>query len=339
MRNVTDTALRILAMLQAIPQHPRSKSTRQIWQELRARDLDFDVTVRSIQRNLEKLSATFPIAAETHGPANHWHWVNKAALTQLPAMSPPTALVLCMAREYLTAALPPGALRQLDAYFKHADRVLGDLPLGRWRDRAKIIQRGPALKPPSIPSSVQSAVYDALLDGRQLEVTYRNRKDRRARGMVLNPLGIVLREGVVYLVATASGFRDVRHFALHRMRAASVMEQVAKAPKGFRLAKHVQEDQRFSYPVGREKLKLKALFHPDAAMHLTESRLSADHRATVQEDGRVLVEATVSDTADLRWWLLGFGPGVEVLGPKALRKEFATMAEQSAAMYGKSSNV
>ena len=335
MRNVTDTALRTLAMLQAIPQHPRSKSTRQIWEELRARDLDFDVTVRSIQRNLERLSATFPIAAETHGPANHWYWVDKTALTQLPAMSPPTALVLCMAREYLTAALPPGALRQLDAYFKHADRVLGDLPLGRWRDRAKIIQRGPVLKPPSIPSRIQSAVYDALLDGRQLEVDYRNRTDRRVRGLVLNPLGIVLREGVVYLVATASGFTDVRHFALHRMRAATVMEQAAKVPKGFRLAKHVQEGQRFSYPVGTEKLELKALFRADAAIHLIESRLSADHRATVQDDGRVLVEATVADTADLRWWLLGFGPGVEVMGPTSLRKEFAAMAEQSAAMYGK----
>ena len=333
MRNVTDTALRILATLQAIPQHPRSKSTRQIWEELRARDLDFDVTVRSIQRNLEKLSTTFPIAADTHGPANHWYWVDKTALTQLPAMSPPTALVLCMAREYLSVALPPAALQQLDAYFRHADRVLGNLPLGRWRDRAKIIQRGPVLKPPSIPSGVQSAVYDALLDGRQLDVAYLNRTDRRAKRLLLNPLGVVVREGVVYLVATAADFADVRHYALHRMRGATVTDRTARAPKGFRLAKHVQEDQRFSYPAGTKKLELKALFHAEVAIHLTESRLSADHRTTVQQDGRVLVEATVSDTADLRWWLLGFGPSAEVLGPPSLRKEFADMAEQSAAMY------
>ena len=40
----------------------------------------------------------------------------------------------------------------------------------------------------------------------------------------------------------------------------------------------------------------------------------------MQKDGRLLVEATVSNNADLRWWLLGFGPGVEVLGPPSLRK-------------------
>ena len=34
------------------------------------------------------------------------------------------------------------------------------------------------------------------------------------------------------------------------------------------------------------------------------------------------VKATLDDTAQLRWWLLGFSDQVEVLGPKALRNEF-----------------
>jgi predicted DNA-binding transcriptional regulator YafY len=36
----------------------------------------------------------------------------------------------------------------------------------------------------------------------------------------------------------------------------------------------------------------------------------------------VRLSATVADTAELRWWLLGFGEGVEVIGPKSLRNEF-----------------
>ena len=68
-------------------------------------------------------------------------------------------------------------------------------------------------------------------------------------------------------------------------------------------------------------------------MHVTESRLSSDHRATTQADGRVLVEATVPDTADLRWWLLGFGSAVEVLTPASLRTEFRDHARAMQAMY------
>ncbi|MBX3302969.1 MAG: WYL domain-containing protein [Nitrospira sp.] len=38
--------------------------------------------------------------------------------------------------------------------------------------------------------------------------------------------------------------------------------------------------------------------------------------------------ASNKDTLELRWWLLGFGDMVEVLGPKTLRKEFAATAKR-----------
>ena len=51
-------------------------------------------------------------------------------------------------------------------------------------------------------------------------------------------------------------------------------------------------------------------------------------KTALQEDGRILVEATVSDTADLRWWLLGFGSSVEVLEPTSLREQFREQAQR-----------
>ena len=47
-------------------------------------------------------------------------------------------------------------------------------------------------------------------------------------------------------------------------------------------------------------------------------------------DGRTLIEATVADTRELRWWLRGFGDHVEVQSPAALRSEFK---EQSRALH------
>ena len=41
----------------------------------------------------------------------------------------------------------------------------------------------------------------------------------------------------------------------------------------------------------------------------------------VLEGDQLLVKATVSDTAQLRWWLLGFGGQVEVIKPNFLREE------------------
>ncbi len=82
-----------------------------------------------------------------------------------------------------------------------------------------------------------------------------------------------------------------------------------------------------------KKIKLRAVFSKAAALHLTESKLSADQKITRKKEGGVLIEATIADTAELRWWLLGFGSAVEVLGPSSLRKEFAAQSEEMHDIY------
>lgn len=333
-RKSTDTTLRNLAMLQAIPRHPRSKSTRRIREELGDMDPDFDVTPRSIQRSLERLSATFPIACDLRGRANHWYWIDSHALTQIPSMNGPTAFVLRLAAEYLRPIMPPTVLRNLEPYFQHADKVLDDTDLGRWTDKAAIIRQGPVLKLPPIGDDVQELVYRGLLESRRLDVGYRSKGQARPNRITLNPLGLVLRAGVVYLVATSWDYEDIRHYVLHRMSTPELLDDPVTTPPGFRLAAHIREDRRFSYPLTTSKIELKALFEADTAVHLTESRLATDHRATEQSDGRVLIEATVADTADLRWWLLGFGSDVEVLAPETLRAEFRDQARRMRSTYG-----
>jgi predicted DNA-binding transcriptional regulator YafY len=51
------------------------------------------------------------------------------------------------------------------------------------------------------------------------------------------------------------------------------------------------------------------------------------------QSGWVRVQATVPDTAQLRWWLMGFGEGVEVLEPVSLRDEFVNMAQSLHGIY------
>ena len=68
-------------------------------------------------------------------------------------------------------------------------------------------------------------------------------------------------------------------------------------------------------------------------MRLLDSPLSVDQVLTALDDERVLVRATVDNTAELRWWLLGFGDFVEVLAPADLREEFRARAVAMAARY------
>ena len=333
MRKAADTTLRHLAMLSRIPVHPNAKSTKRILQELRELDPDYDVSERTVQRGLDQRSGQFPISCEARGRANHWFWTDPHALTQIPSMSAPTAFALRLAAEYLKPIMPPSALGLLEPYFRHADSVLEGTALGRWTDKAAIIERGPVLTPPSVPVEVQEAVYTALMENRKVEAAYRAKGRTRARRSVLNPLGIVVRAGIVYLVATSWGYEDVRHYVLHRMSKPELLGEPARVPAGFSLVSYIWEENQLSYPVSGRSLALRVLFEKNAAMHLIESRLATDHKTTEQEDGRVIFEATVPDTAEMRWWLLGFGCAVEVLEPESLRDEFRDEVQRLSAKY------
>jgi predicted DNA-binding transcriptional regulator YafY len=51
------------------------------------------------------------------------------------------------------------------------------------------------------------------------------------------------------------------------------------------------------------------------------------------DNGQSLFRATVRDTGQLRWWLLGFADQIEVLKPEALREEFRVKTGNMAEKY------
>ena len=333
MRNASDTTLRYLGLLQLIPSFPNMISVTQLQKKLRGINIDFSVDVRTIQRDLEKLSASFPLSCETKGRANYWFWTDKSAMAHIPAMSSNTALAFKLAAEHLTKLMPPSTLRLLAPYFKHAGGILQQTKLGKWSAKTRIIGRGPQLIAPTIKPKTQKVVYEALLDDKQFAVDYQSKERGVSVRQVLNPLGIVLKNGIIYLVATAGEYEHPRHYVLHRMSRAVLLEQKAKSKADFDFARYVEQDKTFSYPVSGKKIKLHALFSEDAAFHLSESKLSEDQTIINKKDGRMLVKATINDTMELRWWLLGFGSNVEVMGPNSLRQEFVELTAMMKYVY------
>ena len=333
MRKPTDTALRFLAMLVLIPVYPKSLSTKEIRKKLLAKYADYDVSVRTIQRDLEKLSGVYSLTDEPRGREKYWCWSDSSAITQIPAMNQTTAFAFKLAAEHLKPLMPPSTRGMLNPYFEHATKILQQTKLGNWSTKTRIINRGPELIAPPIKPGVQEVVYEALLEGKQFEVNYKGKGRSQAKHQVLNPLGLVLKNGIAYLVATAFEYEDPLHYSLHRMNHPRLLDTYVKPLPDFDFARHVEEAGMFSYPVSEKKIKLRVLFSNVAAIHLTESKLSNDQKVTDKKDGRMLVEATVADTAELRWWLLGFGSYVKVLGPKSLREEFSGIAEDMRNIY------
>ena len=327
MSRSVDTLYRQWLMLSKIPRYPRSISAPALKSILE--DEGYKIDIRTIQRDLLKLSSPFPLSNETEGRKNYWFWMEHAAVQDLPGMEPVTALAFEMAESYLTPLLPKATLDLLQPYFYRAKEVLQttSAKLKDWPKKVAVIDRGPVLIKPTIEPLVQNIIYQALLEEKQLQVTYKPRHSKNLSKYTVHPLGIVSRHSVIYLICTLWDYHDVKQLALHRFESATLLSEKANLVKQFNLNDYVKKDHQFSYPLNLEPIKLKALFKADIAEHLYETPLTINQTLTVADDSHVLLEATLIDTLDLRWWLSGFGSNVEIIEPINLREYFIAEAQ------------
>jgi len=326
-----DTILRLLTMLRLIPRYSQRIDTSALQRKLG--DEGFHVTRRTIQRDLLRLARTFPITSDEHRPMG-WSWAQDGAIIDLPGMDPSMALTFVLAESFLAPLLPHTTLRRMQPYLRQARKVLDSMPgndLHGWPTKVRVIHRGPPLQPPDIDNTIQEAVQQGLMEGHRLAVAYHPRTTNKREDYEVNPLELVFKGGIAYLVCTLWNYTDIKQLALHRIRQVEVLQTPAAVPEGFDLDRYIQEGE-FMYVVGKQ-IRLEAIFDRGAAFHLHETPLSADQTITDLDDARVVVQATVQDTAELRWWLLGFGAQVEVIAPAPLRQEFQKMALGMAAVY------
>lgn len=329
----SDTIFRQWAMLRLIPREPRSASTQSIC--LRLIDQGFVATDRTISRDLERLSTVFGYTNSVNGRANFWFWPQGATAQDIPGLDPGAALAWVLSREQLQASMPPATLRHLRPYFDRSEEVLSRLSgegLRKWRHKFLVCHRGPQLIPASIADSVQDAVYTAVLGEKRLTISYKGRHAQDFEDRILDPLAIVMRECVLYLVAARQSDPRPVQFALHRIRSAAVLDEPAKLPKSFDLPAYVE--QEFRYPESADNLRIAVRFARSAGMHLIERPLSID-QVHAESGDDLIISATVPDTAELRWWLLGFGDQAEVIAPAALRCQIRRIVDVSAAAYRK----
>jgi predicted DNA-binding transcriptional regulator YafY len=330
---MSEILLRQWLMLGMIPREPRKIHTSIL--QRRLEEQGYPVSRRTIQRDLQQLAVVFPLRCDESAKPYGWQWMQDGKVMDIPGMEPAAALAFQLAETYLKPLLPRTMLRYLDPHFRRAREILAQMQgagVGMWPAKVRVISRGPALLLPEVKPEVQEIVYQALFEERRFAASYRSREASKPSDYDVNPLGLVFRHGIIYLVCTFRDSNDIRQLALHRMISSRLLDSRRRVPPGFSLDTYIRQGE-FGYPVSREKIKLRVLFDRGSARHLYETPLSPDQKLKEKHDGRVLLEATVLDTLELRWWLLGFGDGVEVLEPKKLRSEFKRIAQSMAERY------
>lgn len=313
-----DALLRHWAMLRLIPRHPRRIDSGRIRDELERQG--YTITLRSIQRDLNKLSAVLPLCSDQSKPQGWW-WEADADLLEIPGLDPQAALVFKMAEQHLKQVLPASTLDALRPWFRAANGVLDALPdgIGGWMGKVRILPNGPPLIPPSINQDVQSAIYHALFENRRLALSYRPRGAEIAKAYEINPMAVVQRGHLIYIVCTLWDYSNPMLMLMHRVESAVVMDTPATCPEGFDVDEYIAEGE-LGYRVGPPIL-LRTVLDPSLEQVFSETRLAEDQALERINDGKILISATVQDTKELRAWLRSFGRLVSVLQPAGFLDE------------------
>lgn len=309
MANTVTSALRRQWLILLHLRPGKWRSSAELLQMLQREGVE--VNLRTIQRDLQELTAHFPL--EFCGSPRGWRWQKDAPISSLPGMTSSQALTFIMVEQHLKQLVPGSVLEELRPWFDDARRQVREeaSPVHRWSDMVRIVPPAQPLIPPAINSDVLHVIQDALLLGQRIDVLYESRSKKEALDLEIDPLALVQRGTVLYLIATgkslSAGARtdEVRRFAMHRFHSATLRDEKARRPENFDLDEYLAKG---GLGFGNGKMiRLKAIFSREAGEHLYESRLSKDQEIKELDDGRLEVTATVADTPQLEWWLRAMG--------------------------------
>lgn len=302
------------------------RGTHHLHEQLRL--ANFDVSLRTVQRDLNALSKRFPIEKNNANPQG-WRWKEDAPVQSLPHMNLSQAVAFNMVEANLAQLLPPAILDELFPWFDLARRQLKDSKITHnWLDRVRIEPATQPLIAPKICRKCKDAIYQAIFYKCQITASYTRRNKEEPGEYQLNPIAIVQRGVVIYLLATKVGDTNqiIRTFALHRFIKVSVRDTQAIIPDDFDLATYLDSGgMGFAHylfkdlPNHGKHTKIKLIFNGKAGTSLTESQLSEDQQVTEDEENNTqTITATVNLTSQLVWWLRGFGKKLMVIEPSIL---------------------
>jgi predicted DNA-binding transcriptional regulator YafY len=285
---------------------------------------ELEVSVRTVYRDVEALSAAgVPVYAEA-GRGGGFRLV-EGYRTRLTGLSAREA-------EALLIGGTPGPVGELGlgTVFAAAQaKLLAALPKDV-ADRAFLVRQRFHLdaagwfRASHVPAHL-GPVATAVWEGRRLEIVYHHVDADDDARRVLDPLGVVLKAGVWYLVAGREG--ETRTYRVSRIRSARALPEESARPADFDLARY-WADSVTSFEVGAKRVTV-TLDATERAIAILRHR--GHHAETVAPHGGTSV--SFDDLGSAARELVALGGMVEIIDPPELLDRVLTTARDVVAIY------
>ena len=298
-----------------------------------ARELsrDLEISIRTIHRDIESLCrAGVPVVID-RGRYGGFS-LTKGYRTQLTGMSGPEAQALPFLGLESAAAL--GLAESAEAAWL---KVLAALP-PKTGERARSIRDRFHLDPidwyQRIPTPTHlRPIAAATWSSTRIRIDYESWKSRKVR--TVDPLGLVLKGGRWYLLASRPQSIRVSIYKLENVHSVELLGEQFRAPRDFRLSQIWRSEVlRFEASLKRSQATVRV---GPAALSRVD-RLGGENAESVrnaipESDGWRQAEIWIEDIFHSASLLLGFGTDIEVIAPTELRLEICRRADRVRDLY------
>ena len=154
----------------------------------------------------------------------------------------------------------------------------------------------------------------------------------------IDPYTLVAYRGGLYLIGRTQVNRRIITMAVERMRQVELLMNEDGTFQKFAYPATFRPDRftegAFGIFVEEEPAAVELLIrNAETETYLRARSIHPTQRFTKRRDGVTVLSMTVHGTTELRNWILGFGPWLEVLKPPALREEIAGLLRAAARNY------
>jgi predicted DNA-binding transcriptional regulator YafY len=157
----------------------------------------------------------------------------------------------------------------------------------------------------------------AIADRRTVQIRYLSASSGKTGRREVDPYHLWYAAGGLYLIGHCHRRRDVRMFAVERVRSLTITDHPYQLPLGFDVEAYVQD--ALVVMRGRQ-IAVDLLFNRPTAAWARDRVWHPSQQLTSLRDGRLRMALQAADTRELLGWILSFGRGVRVLRPDSLRE-------------------
>jgi predicted DNA-binding transcriptional regulator YafY len=166
-----------------------------------------------------------------------------------------------------------------------------------------------------------AALLNAVLDHRLVKMQYYSASSRETKNYLVEPYRLAYAQGGMYLLAQVPKYRQLRTFAVERIKTLSVTEQTFEPGES-------SNTDPFPNSLGvhsGDPERIEIEFAPEAAVHVRERTWHPSQEVRETADGSIRLTLNVCNDWALRSWILSFGPLARVVSPASLAE---TILEQ-----------